>query len=517
MAVYNTMPYLTACLDSLVGQSIGADRMEVIAVDDGSTDGSEAELDRYAEAYPDVVTVLRQPNSGGPAGPSNRALDVATGRYVYFVGADDYLGLEALERMVAAADEYGSDVLIGKMEGVNGRIVQPQMFVANEPDIDLHDSHLPWVLSNCKLFRRDLVERHKLRFPEDMRIGSDQPFTIEACVRAERISVLGDYTCYYAVLREDGGNITQGSVEIYTRLECAEHLFAFVAQLLEPGPRRDAIVHRHAKWELTKPVRESLLELDPAAQRDVCARVGALVDRHVTDEVLGLLPIKRRVRLRLAQHGQVDRLCAAIRDDAAERAYPIMLKEGRAYFAYHGFEDPELALPDGLYEITKGMRRRLTEEARTVEARRNGDTLQITVRTPFVGPDREDPAVARLTATPHGGTEAALEPAQHRLPGEQGMELIAEVSLERLAAACRNGRSRYGLKLALSAGDETYEVAVPTSVPPLRELVWYRNRPYRLTVSGDKRRRTVIDFAAVRPTRAVARRIRRVTSQLGGK
>ena len=123
VAVYNTMPYLTRCLTSLVEQTIGLDRLEIVAVDDGSTDGSGAELDRFAAAYPGTVKVIHQPNSGGPAAPSNRALDLATGRYVFFIGADDYLGPEALERLVAAADRYGSDVVLGRMVGVNSRYV----------------------------------------------------------------------------------------------------------------------------------------------------------------------------------------------------------------------------------------------------------------------------------------------------------------------------------------------------------------------------------------------------------
>src|SRR5687767_3879505 len=72
--VYNTRRYLTRCLRSLVDQTIGLDRMEVIAVDDGSTDGSARVLDRFARQHPGAFTVIHQPNSGGPAGPCNRAL-----------------------------------------------------------------------------------------------------------------------------------------------------------------------------------------------------------------------------------------------------------------------------------------------------------------------------------------------------------------------------------------------------------------------------------------------------------
>src|SRR5262245_31419228 len=97
--VYNTRAYLGRCLNSLLRQTIGADRLEIVAVDDGSTDGSGAELDRYARRHPNTIKVIHQANSGGPAGPCNRALDVATGRYVFFVGADDWLGPDALRRL----------------------------------------------------------------------------------------------------------------------------------------------------------------------------------------------------------------------------------------------------------------------------------------------------------------------------------------------------------------------------------------------------------------------------------
>ena len=63
----------------------------MVVCHDGSTDDSGAELDRFAKKYPDTVKVIHQANSGGPAAPSNRALDVATGRYVYFIGSDDHL------------------------------------------------------------------------------------------------------------------------------------------------------------------------------------------------------------------------------------------------------------------------------------------------------------------------------------------------------------------------------------------------------------------------------------------
>lgn len=73
IAAYNAMPYLTQCITSVAEQSIGRDRIEVIVVDDGSTDGTAAELERLQGLYPTMLRVFRQENSGGPSAPATRA------------------------------------------------------------------------------------------------------------------------------------------------------------------------------------------------------------------------------------------------------------------------------------------------------------------------------------------------------------------------------------------------------------------------------------------------------------
>ena len=118
--VFNAMPYLHELLESLAGQDLPDDAYEVIAVNDGSTDDSGAELDAFAERHPNV-RVVHQENTGWPGGPRNRGLDLARGRYVFFADADDLLGPEALRRLVAFADEHGSDVIVPRMVGLNGR------------------------------------------------------------------------------------------------------------------------------------------------------------------------------------------------------------------------------------------------------------------------------------------------------------------------------------------------------------------------------------------------------------
>ncbi|RLQ06226.1 glycosyltransferase [Micromonospora sp. BL1] len=351
VAVYNTMPYLTACLDSLVGQTIGLDRLEVVAVDDGSTDGSGAELDRYAERYPNTVRVLHQANSGGPAAPSNLALDHARGRYVFFIGSDDHLGPEALERLVGAADRWDSDVVLGRMVGTNKRYVHQAVYATTQERLDLFDSDLPWSLSNTKLFRRDLIERYGLRFRTDMPMGSDQPFTLEACFRAKKVSVLGDYEYYYAVKRDNAQNITYAS-RFEERLRCAEELVGFVAGLIEPGPRRDAVLVRHFTWEVAKLLRAEFLALTPDVQRHVHDRIRKLAEAYLTDGVTARMASEERLRVAVARDGDLDALRTLI-GQQSDRSLPEVVVDGDRWYADHvGFRDPAFGYPDDWYDVT---------------------------------------------------------------------------------------------------------------------------------------------------------------------
>lgn len=529
VAVYNTMPYLTECLNSLLGQSIGHERLEVIAVDDGSTDDSGRELDRFAAEHPDVITVVHQPNSGGPAAPSNRALELATGRFVYFIGSDDHLGEEALERMVACADADGSDVVVGRMAGVNGRYVHQKLYKEGRREVTLFDSALPFTLANTKLFRRELVEKYGLRFPEDMPVGSDQPFTIEACVRARRISVLADYTYYYAVKRGDASNITYRADHL-SRLRCTARIMDHTAGLIPAGPRRDAVLRRHFEWELSKLMLDDFPALPLATRREICEGLTTLLDTYFTDGLREATGVKRRVRFGLARRGAVEELTRAIADEAEHGAPPFLLEGDRAFAPYPGFRDAAIGLDDRWYEVREPVAGRLAAgtELESAAWEQEGDdlTLALKVRIGITG-DTDSAFVALARgALP----KSADKPGARRLPekavrpeavGEftrepaddgTGTLLTARIPVDRV-------RAERGVRVYVDVAGTTYEIPVRTGGLPLPlARRWGRTTPYRASANRNPKGRLVITTALLwEPPPRMGVRLRRMLSRLKRK
>ncbi|MFJ8635864.1 glycosyltransferase [Streptomyces sp. NPDC093568] len=365
VAAYNAMPYLTRCISSVVEQSIGLSELEIIVVDDGSTDGTAKELDRLADQYPGVLRVFRQANSGGPSAPRNAGLEHARGRFVFFLDADDHLGPEALERMVAMAEKNGTDVVLGKVVGVGGRGAPTSMFKRDQPRTDVFSSRVYWTLNPMKLFRRELLERHRLRFPTDLSIGEDQLFVGPAYLQAAGISVLASYDCLYWVRREDEGNITLRTGGTEPRLTFLPRVIDMILENVPPGPGRDHLAHRH----LTVEVRQLLdhLVLEPRVQQEkALARLAETIAPIWHEGLSEQLSAMARLRLHLVRHHMLDELLDLVRFEREQVrtkvSTPVLVDGGRALARYPFLRDPARAIPDDCYDVTAqlGVRHHVT-------------------------------------------------------------------------------------------------------------------------------------------------------------
>ena len=352
---HNAGPYLDRCLDSVVAQTIGLDRMEVVVVDDGSTDGTGEAADSWAARYPDVFRVVHnEVGSGGPAAPRNTALDLVTGRYVFFLDADDHLGHEALQRLVAAADENGSDVVAGQMSTSTGRGLPNRSFRRTDLDADVFTSDVYWSLSALKLFRRELLEKNQIRFPTEFPILSDQPFTALAYLRARRISVLADYDYYFAEWRDDGKHVTR-SGSVSDRIDVVEAMCALVLREVVDPVGRSHLLQRHLQGGLWRTMR-GIVAVPRGEQESLVARVTDLLRAYLDAGLMEALTPDRRVVYEVCRRGLLDKTLAALEGTDEQFSAEAVVDGDRAYAVLPFFRSDGFRLPDELYEMTDRVR-----------------------------------------------------------------------------------------------------------------------------------------------------------------
>ena len=113
--VYNAEKYLAQCLDSVINQSLK--EIEIICVDDGSSDASLQILQSYEKKDGRLKVVVLPHTNAGMA--RNKGLEIATGEYLYFLDADDYIKSDGLELLYNTAKQYDLDIAIGEAELFN--------------------------------------------------------------------------------------------------------------------------------------------------------------------------------------------------------------------------------------------------------------------------------------------------------------------------------------------------------------------------------------------------------------
>lgn len=194
LPVYNKIKYLPTTLPSLLSQTYRD--FELIAVDDGSTDGSGDFLDRLAKTDT-RVKVIRQPNAGVSAA-RNAALDRASGDYVVFADADDTVCPDWLEVLAKEAETSGADIVVSGFFSTdsNGKaldtVLPPEEgnitgkeFLGN---FYAHQSNhgLPG-FGHGKIVRRDLIEKNNIRFTPGLKLAEDLDFFVRLYDKAETV------------------------------------------------------------------------------------------------------------------------------------------------------------------------------------------------------------------------------------------------------------------------------------------------------------------------------------------
>ncbi len=184
--VYNVESYLHRCVDSVLSQTL--DNIEVILIDDGSNDRSGKICDEYA-SRDDRVIVIHKKN-GGVSSARNAGLRIASGDYIGFVDADDYIDIDMYEYLYFLAEQYEVDIVqCGMFETYTDRVVAQEKSVfkicsSNQALRESLKSEITSFHIFNKLFRRNVLV--DLRFVR-LRMSEDAVFIIEAELRASSV------------------------------------------------------------------------------------------------------------------------------------------------------------------------------------------------------------------------------------------------------------------------------------------------------------------------------------------
>lgn len=213
--VYNIEAEISRCIESVIHQSFS--NLEIILVDDGSTDGSGRICDEYAKKDVRIKSIHKA--NGGLADARNAGMDAATGEYWAFVDGDDWVDCSMYEDMYNYAKETGADIVTCRYREINGNAEisfsrEKRIFDTNEALIHYVTTPQPNLISTSvwtKLYKKEIIKN--MRFPVGM-YYEDMMFTPIALSRAEKIAIID--TPYYNYVRgRDGSIMTEAFTERY--------------------------------------------------------------------------------------------------------------------------------------------------------------------------------------------------------------------------------------------------------------------------------------------------------------
>lgn len=214
--VYNKEEYLDACMESLVNQTVK--ELEILLINDGSTDGSAAVCDKWKEEDSRVIVVHKE--NEGAARTRNRGISMARGTYISFVDADDYMALDAYEICIKEMENSNADccyfgrnlVSKGEILSHSVKLDKRQEYVGEEVRsefIKFFFGTLPeneyqrnYVTSSacCTFYNRSFLVENDINFPI-MKYNEDLFFNLELCKVATHITVIPDMLYFNNLLQ----------------------------------------------------------------------------------------------------------------------------------------------------------------------------------------------------------------------------------------------------------------------------------------------------------------------------
>lgn len=211
--VYNVERYIRKCLESLVNQTLYD--MEIIVVNDGSTDLSKNIIEEYTSQYSNVKYYKKE--NGGLSDARNYGMKYATGEYIAFLDADDYIDAKTYEIMYEKAQKENSDIVECNFYWVYGK--RKKKDIGEKYDGKTEMMEKARVVAWNKLYRRELIENLQIEFPKGLQY-EDVEFFYKLVPYIEKVSFVKEPLIYYIQRKKSLSNFqNEKTRDIFTVLE----------------------------------------------------------------------------------------------------------------------------------------------------------------------------------------------------------------------------------------------------------------------------------------------------------
>lgn len=298
--VFNVEDYIEDTLRSLVNQTLSP--IEIIMVDDGSKDKSADIIKEYQEKYKNI-TYMKQVNSG-PGVARNKGIQTARGEYISFVDSDDILPLDALENMYNAALSKEVDIVIGASLSFN----RNETWFINSHYMNgvynegykclITNPELLYSLGPCnKLYRKNLIE--DIKFPPGIKVTEDQPFVIEAYLKANTKIYTIDKIIYKYRSRESEENLSLSQTvrvnsvnvlnDIFNSISISDRIWAqYISNQIQLNEMKRYYYNRLISADIWPAIRNAIDSKNEKVQVDSLIKVKnwlEVLDREMIDHL----------------------------------------------------------------------------------------------------------------------------------------------------------------------------------------------------------------------------------------
>lgn len=218
---FNSATFIKKCINSVIKQSFRFKDIELIIIDDHSTDNTPEILLDYSKKYKNITVVLLNENTGTPATPRNIGIELSTTEKLLFLDSDDWLDKEAIKELVNAMDNNQSDIVFGKtikVTDTSERNYVEYMSYKNYSYNSIFDFPILFYYMGplAKLIKSSIVKNNNIMFKE-MKFNEDKFFLLDLYIVSGRVSTITNSIYYVNRLSQNNKSLMKSTNELYKR------------------------------------------------------------------------------------------------------------------------------------------------------------------------------------------------------------------------------------------------------------------------------------------------------------